>query len=126
INHVTEGRLDGVVLAAAGVRRLGRLGEVTDFLDSSVMLPAPGQGALAVECRAPDAAHGDFDQEIREALEGLHDPAGCPQSPLCRTKSPTTWSNCPAESSRNRAGLPGNSAIGQQTNFSAPSVLYPA
>ena len=75
INHVTEGRLDGVVLAAAGVRRLGRLGEVTDFLDSSVMLPAPGQGALAVECRAPDAAHGDFDQEIREALEGLHDPA---------------------------------------------------
>lgn len=75
INHVTEGRLDGVVLAAAGVRRLGRLDEVTDVLDSSVMLPAPGQGALAVECRAPDAAHGDFDQEIREALEGLHDPA---------------------------------------------------
>lgn len=75
IDHVTEGRLDGVVLAAAGVRRLGRLGEVTDVLDPSVMLPAPGQGALAVECRAPDAAHGDFDQEIREALEALHDPA---------------------------------------------------
>jgi len=73
IRHVTEGRLDGVVLAAAGVRRLGRLGEVTDVLSTSVMLPAPGQGALAVECRAADADIAESDGELREALAGLHD-----------------------------------------------------
>lgn len=54
--HVTDGRLDAVVLAAAGLRRLGRADEVTELLDPIQMLPAPGQGALAVEVRADDAA----------------------------------------------------------------------
>lgn len=45
------GDLDAVVLAAAGLARLGRLEVVTDLLDPTVMVPAPGQGALAVECR---------------------------------------------------------------------------
>lgn len=53
---VLDGRHDAVVLAAAGLRRLGRAGEITDLLDPLVMLPAPGQGALAVECRSDDAA----------------------------------------------------------------------
>lgn len=74
IKHVTDGRLDGVVLAAAGVRRIGRLAEVTDVLDAAVMLPAPGQGALAVECRAANADVGEFDTELRAALSGIHDP----------------------------------------------------
>ena len=52
---VTEGRLDAVVLAAAGLRRLGRIDEATELLDPIQMLPAPGQGALAVEVRADDA-----------------------------------------------------------------------
>ena len=52
IAYVTSGRLDAVVLAAAGLGRLGRLEVVTELLDPDVMLPAPGQGALAVECRA--------------------------------------------------------------------------
>jgi len=52
VAYVTSGRLDAVVLAAAGLRRLGRLDVVTELLDPDVMLPAPGQGALAVECRA--------------------------------------------------------------------------
>lgn len=47
--------LDAVVLAAAGLGRIGRLDTVTEFLDSYVMLPAPGQGALALECRSADA-----------------------------------------------------------------------
>jgi hydroxymethylbilane synthase len=55
VRAVTEGRLDAVVLAAAGLRRLGRLDEVTELLDPIQMLPAPGQGALAVEVRADDA-----------------------------------------------------------------------
>jgi hydroxymethylbilane synthase len=46
--------VDAVVLAAAGLARLGRLDEVTEVLDPVQMLPAPGQGALAVECRAGD------------------------------------------------------------------------
>lgn len=50
--------LDAVVLAAAGLARLGRTEHVTELLDPSVMLPAPGQGALAVECRVADAAAG--------------------------------------------------------------------
>ena len=54
--HVADGRLDAVVLAAAGLRRLGRVDEATELLDPLQMLPAPGQGALAVEVRADDAA----------------------------------------------------------------------
>ena len=47
--------LDAVVLAAAGLGRIGRLDTVTEFLEADVMLPAPGQGALALECRTADA-----------------------------------------------------------------------
>ncbi|MEV0728899.1 hydroxymethylbilane synthase [Polymorphospora sp. NPDC050346] len=46
--------LDAVVLARAGLARLGRAGEITETLDPMLMLPAPAQGALAVECRAED------------------------------------------------------------------------
>lgn len=49
------GPLDAVVLARAGLARLGRLDAVTEALDPSVLTPAPGQGALAIECRAADA-----------------------------------------------------------------------
>ena len=51
IAQVRQGRLDAVVLAAAGLRRLGRMVDAAVVLDEAVMLPAPGQGALAVECR---------------------------------------------------------------------------
>jgi len=47
--------LDAVVLARAGVVRLGRATEITETLDPMLMLPAPAQGALAVECRADNA-----------------------------------------------------------------------
>ncbi|MEV0777844.1 hydroxymethylbilane synthase [Streptomyces sp. NPDC050433] len=67
IGYVHEGRLDAVVLAAAGLNRLGRTDEVTDFLSVDSVLPAPGQGALAVECAASDP-------ELAAALAGLDDP----------------------------------------------------
>jgi hydroxymethylbilane synthase len=52
--RVADGSLDGVVLARAGLARLGRLEDATEVLDPLQMLPAPGQGALAVECRVGD------------------------------------------------------------------------
>ncbi|WP_380278477.1 hydroxymethylbilane synthase [Kitasatospora purpeofusca] len=50
IGFVTSGELDAVVLATAGLNRLGRAAEITGHLDPELMIPAPGQGALAVEC----------------------------------------------------------------------------
>lgn len=55
LRRVSEGAVDAVVLALAGLRRLGRDGEVTEILDPIQVLSAPGQGALAVECRESDA-----------------------------------------------------------------------
>jgi hydroxymethylbilane synthase len=52
---VAAGELDAVVLALAGLRRLGRGHEATEVLDPIQVLPAPAQGALAIECRAADA-----------------------------------------------------------------------
>ena len=56
VGKVTSGEYDAVVIARAGLARLGRLEEATEVLDPLQMLPAPGQGALAIECRADDAA----------------------------------------------------------------------
>jgi len=52
ISLVRNGSCDAVLLARAGLARLGRLDEVTESLDPLQMLPAPGQGALAIECRS--------------------------------------------------------------------------
>jgi len=56
IRKVRGGEYDATVLAAAGVMRLGLEDTVTEWLSLETMLPAPGQGALAVQCRAGDAA----------------------------------------------------------------------
>ncbi|MCK8681146.1 MULTISPECIES: hydroxymethylbilane synthase [Streptomyces] len=67
VGYVRNGELDAVVLAAAGLNRIGRGGEVSDFLAVDTVLPAPGQGALAVECPAANA-------ELTAALGALDDP----------------------------------------------------
>ncbi|OLB66998.1 MAG: hydroxymethylbilane synthase [Actinobacteria bacterium 13_2_20CM_2_72_6] len=54
LRKVAGGELDAVVLASAGLARLGRTAEASEILDPAVMLPAPAQGALAVECRVDD------------------------------------------------------------------------
>ncbi|MGW7535922.1 hydroxymethylbilane synthase [Amycolatopsis sp. NPDC054798] len=54
MRKVTDGELDAVVLARAGLARVGRVDEITETLDPIQMLPAPAQGALALECRAAD------------------------------------------------------------------------
>ena len=67
LRKVHDGELDAVVVAAAGLARLGRLDAASEILDPGQMLPAPGQGALAVECRADDDA-------LRTVLARLDDP----------------------------------------------------
>jgi hydroxymethylbilane synthase len=56
LRRVADGELDAVVLAYAGLRRLGRADEVTEILDPIQVLPLPAQGALAIECRESDEA----------------------------------------------------------------------
>ena len=87
IGKVASGEVDAVVLARAGLQRLGRLDEATEVIDPLTMLPAPAQGALAIECRADDeelvrllAALDDEDSRVavtaeRALLSALE--AGC-------------------------------------------------
>lgn len=65
LRRLRERRFDAVLLAMAGLTRLGRAGEATEALDPRVFVPAPGQGAIALECRDADAA-------VREATLPLH------------------------------------------------------
>ncbi|AIR99791.1 hydroxymethylbilane synthase [Streptomyces glaucescens] len=71
IGYVRNGELDAVVLAAAGLNRIGRSDEATDYLSVDTVLPAPGQGALAIECTADDAdliaALGELDDPLTRA-----------------------------------------------------------
>ncbi|OBJ69463.1 hydroxymethylbilane synthase [Mycobacterium sp. 1274756.6] len=66
LNRVSSGELDAIVVARAGMARIGRLDEVTETLEPVQLLPAPAQGALAVECRAEDT-------ELAAALAKLDD-----------------------------------------------------
>ena len=68
LNQALEGRLDAVVLAWAGLKRLGLERHVTHRLEPPEFLPAVGQGALGIECRRDDAA-------VLAILQPLDDPA---------------------------------------------------
>ena len=65
LRMVTGGGMDAVVLAVSGLARLGRTAAITERLGPDVMLPAPAQGALAVECRSADAAAAWFADALR-------------------------------------------------------------
>ena len=64
IQKVRDGEFDAVILAAAGIKRLNRASEITEYLTTEQLLPAPAQGALAVEIRG-------FDRDLSKALEKL-------------------------------------------------------
>ena len=67
LRKVQNGEYDAIVLAAAGLTRLGLEAHITETLPLDLMLPAPGQGALAVQCRADD-------EETLRLLAAIHDP----------------------------------------------------
>jgi hydroxymethylbilane synthase len=60
IRKLKEGHFDAIILAAAGVRRLGLAEHVTEYLDPEISLPAIGQGALGIECRVDDRELNDL------------------------------------------------------------------
>lgn len=66
LRKVLEGEYDVILLAAAGIERLDLGTYVTEYLPYEVMLPAPGQGALAIQCRSDDA-------ELLQLLQPIHD-----------------------------------------------------
>ncbi len=68
LNQALEGRLDAVVLAWAGLKRLRLESHVTQRMAPPEFLPAVGQGALGIECRREDSA-------VRALLEPIDDPA---------------------------------------------------
>ena len=68
LRKLEAGEADALVLALCGLERLGAAACATEILPREIMLPAVGQGALAIECRAGD-------EEIYRLIEPLHDPA---------------------------------------------------
>ena len=89
LGKVRGGELDAVVVAAAGLDRLGLGDAVTELLDPTVMLPAPAQGALAVECRADDT-------ELAQRLAALDHPASRAAAAAERALLATLEAGCSA------------------------------
>jgi hydroxymethylbilane synthase len=73
IRRALEGQFDAILLAGAGVTRLGLSEHISQWLPLEVMLPAPGQGALAVQCRSGDEQTLNYlaaidDSQTRQAV----------------------------------------------------------
>ncbi|MEJ1296150.1 MAG: hydroxymethylbilane synthase [Candidatus Sedimenticola sp. (ex Thyasira tokunagai)] len=66
LRKLDEGEFDAIILASAGLKRLGFDDRITDFIDPADSLPAIGQGAIGIECRSDDA-------EVNGLLQCLHD-----------------------------------------------------
>jgi hydroxymethylbilane synthase len=76
LRKLEQGEFDAIMLARAGLERLGFATRITETLEPSLVIPAPGQGALAIECRAADTRTGeilavlsDLETEIAVACE---------------------------------------------------------
>lgn len=65
LRRLQEGEFDAIVLATAGLQRMGWEGQITEILGPSTLLPAVGQGALAIQCRKEDSL-------LIEWLQSLH------------------------------------------------------
>jgi hydroxymethylbilane synthase len=97
LGKVTSGEVDAVVLAYAGLARIGRLDAVSQVFEPEDMLPAPGQGALAVECRAGDT-------EMAGLLAAIDDPLSRAAVTAERTILATLEAGCSAPVAAYAAG----------------------
>ncbi|MBR8823107.1 Porphobilinogen deaminase [Fusobacterium necrophorum] len=66
LKKLEEGHYDAIVLAAAGLKRVGLEEKITEYLNPTVFSPAPAQGALYIQCR-------EKDEETRNILQSIHD-----------------------------------------------------
>ncbi len=89
MGFVEDGELDAIVLAYAGLHRGGYGARATQLFDADVFMPAPAQGALAVECRVDDAA-------TREAIDSLIDASATAESHAERAVLATLEAGCTA------------------------------
>jgi hydroxymethylbilane synthase len=65
ISQLKQGDFDAIILAVAGLKRLGEAEHITEYLPADPFIPSAGQGALAIECRADD-------EELRMILAAIH------------------------------------------------------
>ena len=116
-----EGEFDAIVLARAGLQRLGREGEIGAVLDPARFVPAPGQGALALEGRAGDDARAA--RRSRRSPTPTPSPACTPSARVARALDATchtplgahaTPAGCGCLSLRAWVGLPDGSGLGQR------------
>jgi hydroxymethylbilane synthase len=94
---VGAGELDGVVLACAGLARIGYANTITQLFEPGEMLPAPGQGALAIECRAGEP-------ELAALLGAVTDPASMAAVTAERSLLETLAAGCSAPVAAHAAG----------------------
>jgi hydroxymethylbilane synthase len=87
LRRLADGELEAIVLAAAGLRRLGREDEISFMLDTRQMTPAAGQGALVLQARADD-------KEAREAAAALSDAAALAELTAERAAVATLEASC--------------------------------
>jgi len=87
LRKLDEGQYDGIILAAAGLKRLGLGDRIADLIDPADSLPATGQGALAIECRADR-------RDLLGALEPLADRATTLATTAERAFSRALAGNC--------------------------------
>jgi len=67
LKKISQGQFDAIILARAGLKRMGHENDITEVIDTDIMLPAVGQGSIAVECRLDD-------DEMLEVLRAISDP----------------------------------------------------
>jgi hydroxymethylbilane synthase len=72
LRKLDEGQFDAIILAAAGVKRLGWADRITEIISTEISLPAIGQGAIGIECRSGD-----------EVINGLIAPLNHPETSVC-------------------------------------------
>jgi hydroxymethylbilane synthase len=98
LRKLDAGDYDAIVLAGAGLARLGLTSGVTEWLPVDSFLPSPGQGALAIEVRADDgeAAPGSSTRACGDR-SGPRGRAGVPRAARCRARPPLARTPASAE-----------------------------